>query len=1531
MTANDRSEHTLSILVWLYLTFSFKERDIEMMHLRRLFLLRIQNPYVSTTDLKYYATGTLSVEEVHLLRSLQFIYSVSTLTQKDAEPMPRARHTPKPPQYPRVPHPTKSNSDCAKPKDQHCNLPNRAKTAPTKPAQAPTSNVFRRLSAAPDKCRHHADASETPHSHKPPPPDEFFNRLAAPKKTPWIEETCSSSSVKPHPPAKGVPQSSSRKVSMQVIQKLSTPKPPPQPYVNPDMRPDGIGGTGRRQKPKAKAVAKGKGPKLEEGRSTIDAVIANVGEKSKENETEVDIVRESSISNSRVIQPSENAQMPSTRNSRVDMHLENAPKPLTEDDSYKSTDEQVASKTPESIPHDESPPCIGEASEVWENDASEDWAAEISKPANSEQLRLSEVVTDHSASYNRLPEDPNPNTLDDHAKSGSLQQFYDKKGLVEKQVGVTETTARGAENAAAVALQDDVAVMDAIPSEKSEEQQLLTSDGCLVGGDENVINATDGSNPQVLETVENSCFVDDEVMGAIPSEKSEEQQPMTSDGGVVGGDEEVINATDRSDPQVLETVENSCFVHDEADHFDDEKRFDEGPLKTIQDAFGDSIDAQEAVIPHDAVKEAIQAPEESFDIDMHDSSAFEKQQENRQGEAVAYDEDFAIEGNTLDNVPAEVSQNESYHSEQGVNDGCQDIAQVLEVTEDSIMVDGVAMDTVPDESAQNVRDVQETEDMHINDHEAPAETSDFQGNSVTDPIDDSTIKDETVDETHLTKEHSGDESAYVDDFVPAETEEQIMANPTTDETSTGDERAEIIDDAITSDAHASRDEEEGRDAAYSENLIEDATSTPATSNAAVLEGAEYADEIEERNVEQVVEEASEEVNAEKIQAKEDESAFEAEETYVEDFAPDEFAAELGHNESVDVVSGQEQAAGPIDAEIMPSESMPLEENFVAEVIPNDEAVASMVDTPVDGITEPVNGGGSSDAIDVGVIEHTNLVLSGITAVEQAVEEVSDSPEEVDKPVSSKVNEGHPSEVLDSENTRESIAAEAVQCITHGDSEAVPNDAVDLCNIADSKVLEAAYQTPQKSGNGVDEPANTPADETTSVANDPAAYGDSEKASSITLDVVHAVESKAHVSVHEVPEKIENGAADIAAVGITTSEATEPVTQGNVEPAPGDDPEEYTAVNNEAPNHVHELLEKDWNGPDIADNESTHSASHADRTGDDGPILSNFGDSRISLSEGRADDKSTVNEAEKEVQNYTPHQQEYAEESLEGAAVNNEDILTAKEGYGTEADKSSSEGHKSPTSGVESSSVVNLATEGAELADNENNYSDAIGEHSGSEDAQLPVSNMGEISQSVKEHAAIDYHAEDATEEVSALEPLMSAANLQGLESTFAPESVESSSPTPKADESVQSHDSTYPATIEPDRGDKAITEIGSSPHQMCFNDKTTHILPSTTTESKNTIGDEQLDSEYTEDVEKLSARLMAEDTLNETTESIEKADQAAQFEGTTNVSSVSKNHTAEEQVHGAPDEVADTALPQAGEERVEGSDSIIQLDERSLE
>ncbi|KAJ3096493.1 hypothetical protein HDU97_005852, partial [Phlyctochytrium planicorne] len=41
-----------------------QERDKEMTHLRKLFMLRIQNPYVSTTDLKYYATGTVDVGEL---------------------------------------------------------------------------------------------------------------------------------------------------------------------------------------------------------------------------------------------------------------------------------------------------------------------------------------------------------------------------------------------------------------------------------------------------------------------------------------------------------------------------------------------------------------------------------------------------------------------------------------------------------------------------------------------------------------------------------------------------------------------------------------------------------------------------------------------------------------------------------------------------------------------------------------------------------------------------------------------------------------------------------------------------------------------------------------------------------------------------------------------------------------------------------------------------------------------------------------------------------------------------------------------------------------------------------------------------------------------------------------------------------------------------------------------------------------------------------------------------------------------------
>ncbi|KAJ3105065.1 hypothetical protein HDU96_008690 [Phlyctochytrium bullatum] len=54
------------------------ERDKEMSHIRKLFMLRIQNPYVATEDLRYYASGRIEVEE-------------------DAEPMPRAKLLPSTP------------------------------------------------------------------------------------------------------------------------------------------------------------------------------------------------------------------------------------------------------------------------------------------------------------------------------------------------------------------------------------------------------------------------------------------------------------------------------------------------------------------------------------------------------------------------------------------------------------------------------------------------------------------------------------------------------------------------------------------------------------------------------------------------------------------------------------------------------------------------------------------------------------------------------------------------------------------------------------------------------------------------------------------------------------------------------------------------------------------------------------------------------------------------------------------------------------------------------------------------------------------------------------------------------------------------------------------------------------------------------------------------------------------------------------------------------------------------------------------
>ncbi|KAJ3194733.1 hypothetical protein HK101_002014 [Irineochytrium annulatum] len=171
------------------------EREDEIVHLRKLFMLRIQNPYVSTTDLKFYQMTT------------------GTEFEEDAEPMPRAlsrvteaRHQPKG-HVEGLPKPYDNDDYYVIPRfpattsDPWTNQ-RRAKTAPPPPSRKreppcprpillhhdhrhhprrhPHESVFRRLStpAAPRKA---PEDEPKPARTVPPPGPEFFDRLATPR------------------------------------------------------------------------------------------------------------------------------------------------------------------------------------------------------------------------------------------------------------------------------------------------------------------------------------------------------------------------------------------------------------------------------------------------------------------------------------------------------------------------------------------------------------------------------------------------------------------------------------------------------------------------------------------------------------------------------------------------------------------------------------------------------------------------------------------------------------------------------------------------------------------------------------------------------------------------------------------------------------------------------------------------------------------------------------------------------------------------------------------------------------------------------------------------------------------------------------------------------------------------------------------------------------------------------------------------------------------------------------------------------
>ncbi|KAJ3293308.1 hypothetical protein HDU76_007070, partial [Blyttiomyces sp. JEL0837] len=207
------------------------EREREIAHLRRLFLLRIQNPYVTTTDLKYYkmtaALGLDLSEEAEaepLPRAPSTIYYPSTaphghshgmaerLTTMDEEGNPQDRS-----------HTSHTFASYLHPRHNRVNLPGGPKD--------PTA-VFKRLTDTPNMCKHRAELKESDAiaeanhnpfgTHPAPPPPSFYNRISAPKQRYRDLKEEESLEKRRGPPAK--------KIDEEYIRKLSMPRlPPPQP------------------------------------------------------------------------------------------------------------------------------------------------------------------------------------------------------------------------------------------------------------------------------------------------------------------------------------------------------------------------------------------------------------------------------------------------------------------------------------------------------------------------------------------------------------------------------------------------------------------------------------------------------------------------------------------------------------------------------------------------------------------------------------------------------------------------------------------------------------------------------------------------------------------------------------------------------------------------------------------------------------------------------------------------------------------------------------------------------------------------------------------------------------------------------------------------------------------------------------------------------------------------------------------------------------------------------------------------------
>ncbi|KAJ3294039.1 hypothetical protein HDU79_011622 [Rhizoclosmatium sp. JEL0117] len=186
-----------------------KEREKELSHFRKLFQLRVSNPYVGTSELEYYKMSTVTKtrqlhehnhhHHQHALHKIRRPSHHHTREEAAADALshapglpPKQKYHPHPPRHKNIP------TDLQSPHILQQKLKTRYQKyryllhLPSHPTNPPSTrsdgSVFTRL-AQHTQCKHFVEEVDNArphciHHHQPPPPPDFFTRMATPKPIP---------------------------------------------------------------------------------------------------------------------------------------------------------------------------------------------------------------------------------------------------------------------------------------------------------------------------------------------------------------------------------------------------------------------------------------------------------------------------------------------------------------------------------------------------------------------------------------------------------------------------------------------------------------------------------------------------------------------------------------------------------------------------------------------------------------------------------------------------------------------------------------------------------------------------------------------------------------------------------------------------------------------------------------------------------------------------------------------------------------------------------------------------------------------------------------------------------------------------------------------------------------------------------------------------------------------------------------------------------------------------------------------------